>query len=193
MIEGSHMLVQDSPLAASDLGNLDCKKAAISLSSSRSLRRRTNRLFLFIFIYIFVRDGVPRFCTSCLMSPGWTGESSREERILIDMRRACCELTAASTHNLPLDPRSTNEGRWPLLTSLQSAWDQPKCHSKAFCHISQRLLISGDSQFNTTDKWSGVTLLLLRVNIQRGATEDKHTMLNYMKIRESTNQQEALT
>lgn len=56
----------------------------------------SNRLFL------FVRDGVPRSCTVCLMSPGWTGESSREERILIDC--PCWELTA--TRNLPLDPLS---------------------------------------------------------------------------------------
>lgn len=97
-MEGWHMLAQDSPLAASDLGNLDCKKAAISLSSSRSLWRRT------IGCFYLSGTGVPRSCTSCLMSPGWTGESSRDERILIDC--ACWELTAASTRNLPLDPLS---------------------------------------------------------------------------------------
>lgn len=46
------ILVLDSPFAASVLGNLDCKKAAISLSSSLSLWRRIFNCFLFVWLNV---------------------------------------------------------------------------------------------------------------------------------------------
>lgn len=76
----------DSPFAANVLGNLDCKKVAISLSSSLSLWRRIFPCFL------FVERVVLRFLLNVTglhlretKATGWTDESSGEDFNLLHM------------------------------------------------------------------------------------------------------------
>lgn len=144
----------DSPFAANVLGNLDCKKAAISLSSSLSLQK--SAFLCFYICQVCVRETNAASCTDI---------SSGEDFNLLHMVWIhCCIQTQSSPQSI-LTYTFSDEGNWPLI-SLQSVWDPSKCHSKIFCHINNCLLVSGDSQFNTTNKHpDGGLLLIFRFDI----------------------------
>lgn len=135
LIGSSIALWLDSPFAASVLGNLDCKKAAISLSSSLSLWRRTFLCFSFV-RYVALRFllNVTGLRLRETKATGWADESSGEDFNLLHMVRV---HSCIYTHNPLLSPFS--HAHW---TVRERGLSHPCSLSETSQYVAQRYSVT---------------------------------------------------